>query len=41
MAREEEFPEGSETGRTWGLWSEELLPVLWETVEVSLQTPSG
>jgi hypothetical protein len=36
MAKPEEFPEGSETGRIWGVWNEELLPVRWETVEVSL-----
>ncbi len=37
MAREEEFPEGLETGRIWGTWNEKLLPVRWETVEVSLR----
>lgn len=37
MAKPEEFPEGLQTGRIWGVWSEELLPVRWETVEVSLQ----
>jgi hypothetical protein len=37
MAKAEEFPEGLETGRIWGIWNEELLPVRWETVEVSLQ----
>jgi hypothetical protein len=37
MAREEEFPEGLETGRIWGVWNEELLPVQWEKVEVSVQ----
>jgi hypothetical protein len=36
MAEEEEFPEGLETGRIWGAWSENLLPVQWETVKVSL-----
>jgi hypothetical protein len=36
MAREEEFPGGLQTGRIWGVWDEELLPVRWETVEVSL-----
>jgi hypothetical protein len=25
-----------QTGRIWGVWNEELLPVHWETVEVSL-----
>jgi hypothetical protein len=24
------------TGRVWGRWNKELLPVRWETVEVSL-----
>ncbi len=37
MAREEEFPEGFRTGRIWGIWNEELLPVRWEKVEVSLR----
>ena len=37
MAKPEEFPEGLETGRIWGVWNEELLPVRWETVEVSLK----
>jgi hypothetical protein len=37
MAKPEEFPEGLETGRIWGIWNEELLPVRWETVEVSLR----
>jgi hypothetical protein len=37
MAKPEEFPEGLQTGRIWGIWNEELLPVQWETVEVSLQ----
>jgi hypothetical protein len=37
MAKPEEFPEGLETGRIWGIWNEELLPVRWETAEVSLK----
>ena len=37
MAKEEAFPEGLETGRIWGVWNEELLPVRWETVVVSLK----
>jgi hypothetical protein len=37
MAKPEEFPEGLETGRIWGVWNENLLPVRWETVEVSLR----
>jgi hypothetical protein len=37
MAREEAFPERLQTGRIWGVWNEELLPVRWETVAVSLR----
>jgi hypothetical protein len=37
MAKPEEFPQGLQTGRIWGIWHEELLPVRWETVEVSLK----
>jgi hypothetical protein len=37
MAKPEEFPEGLQTGRIWGIWNENLLPVQWETVEVSLR----
>jgi hypothetical protein len=37
MAKPEEFPEGLQTGRIWGIWNKELLPVRWETVEVSLR----
>jgi hypothetical protein len=37
LAKKEEFPEGSQTGRIWGLWNYELLPVQWETIRVSLQ----
>jgi hypothetical protein len=37
VAKPERFPEGVETGRVWGVWSEELLPVQWETVRVSLK----
>jgi hypothetical protein len=37
MAKPEEFPEGLETGRIWGVWNEDLLPVRWEKVEVSLR----
>jgi hypothetical protein len=37
MAKPEEFPEGLETGRIWGVWNEEHLPVRWETVQVSLR----
>ena len=37
MAKEEEFPEGLETGRIWGAWNEGFLPIQWETVRVSLK----
>jgi hypothetical protein len=37
MAKPEEFPKGLQTGRIWGIWNEELLPVQWETVQVSLK----
>ena len=37
MAKPEEFPEGLQTGRIWGIWNKELLPVRWEKVEVSLR----
>jgi hypothetical protein len=36
VAKEENFPEGLETGRVWGVWSEKLLPIQWETVKVSV-----
>jgi hypothetical protein len=37
MAKPEEFPEGLQTGRIWGIWNEDYLPVRWEMVEVSLR----
>jgi hypothetical protein len=37
MAKPEEFPEGLQTGRIWGIWNEDLLPVQWETVAVNIQ----
>jgi hypothetical protein len=37
MAKEEVFPKGLETGRIWGVWNEEFLPIQWETVKVSLE----
>jgi hypothetical protein len=37
VAKPEQFPEGVETGRVWGVWNEELLPIQWETVRVSLK----
>jgi hypothetical protein len=36
LAKPEQFPEGVVTGRIWGVWHEELLPVSWQTVMVSL-----
>ena len=36
IAKEEEFPTGMATGRTWGVWGKHLLPVRWETVRVGL-----
>jgi hypothetical protein len=36
LARKEEFPEDRQTGRIWGRWNQELMPVRWETVQVSL-----
>ena len=37
MAKPEEFPEGLQTGRIWGIWNEGLLPVQWDTAQVSLR----
>ncbi len=37
LAREEQFPEGMQMGRIWGMWNKELLSVQWETVETSLR----
>jgi hypothetical protein len=37
LAKVEEFPEGLQTGRIWGVWNKELLPVRWETAEISLK----
>jgi hypothetical protein len=37
IAKPEEFPQGLETGRIWGIWNKELLPVQWETAQVSLR----
>jgi hypothetical protein len=36
VAKPEQFPEGVETGRVWGVWNEKMLPVQWETVQVSV-----
>ena len=37
MAKSEEFPEELQTGRIWGVWNAERLPVRWETAQVSLR----
>ena len=37
VAKPEQFPEGVETGRVWGLWNEKLLPVQGEMFRVSLK----
>jgi hypothetical protein len=37
LAKKEEFPEGSETERIWGVWNQELLLVRWETIQISLR----
>jgi hypothetical protein len=37
MAKPEVFPEGLKTGRIWGIWNKELLPIRWETTKVSLK----
>jgi hypothetical protein len=37
MAKPEEFPKGLETGRIWGIWNENLLPVHCKEVAVSLR----
>jgi hypothetical protein len=37
MAKPEAFPKGSQTGRIWGIWNAQLLPIRWETVQISLQ----
>jgi hypothetical protein len=37
VAKPEWFPEGVQMGRVWGVRNEEMLPVRWETVRVSLK----
>jgi hypothetical protein len=37
LAKPEQFPEGVDNGRIWGLWNEEMLPIRWEMVKVSLK----
>jgi hypothetical protein len=36
MAKCEVFPARLQTGRIWGIWTEGLLPVRWETAQVNL-----
>jgi hypothetical protein len=40
MAKPEEFPEGLETGRIWGIWNEELLPSSGRRSKSASGTPS-
>jgi hypothetical protein len=37
MAKPEEFPEGLQDRQDLGIWNEELLPIRWETAQVSLR----
>jgi hypothetical protein len=37
VAKPEGFPAGSRTGRLWGIWGGQLLPVRWEKVEIALR----
>jgi hypothetical protein len=37
LAKEVGFPEGMQTERIWGKWNADLLPVRWETVQISLK----
>jgi hypothetical protein len=37
VAKPEAFPEATQTGRVWGVWNGQLLPVRWETGEVALR----
>jgi hypothetical protein len=37
LAKPEDFPEGLRTGRIWGAWNGDLLPVRWETAQVGLR----
>jgi hypothetical protein len=37
LAKEEQFPEGVETGRIWGVWNKKFLPIQWETIRVTLK----
>jgi hypothetical protein len=37
LAKEEGYPEGMQTGRIWGKWNEDLLPVRRETTQVRVQ----
>jgi hypothetical protein len=38
MAKEEQFPEGVETGRIWGVWNKKFLPIQWKTAKVQWKT---
>ena len=31
------LPAGSRTGRVWGIWGEQFLPVRWEKIQVALR----
>jgi hypothetical protein len=37
LGKREVFPEGLDTGRIWGAWNEDLLPVDWKTVRISCE----
>jgi hypothetical protein len=37
LAKPEEFPQGLQMGRIWGVWNPKLLPVQWKTAEVNLK----
>jgi hypothetical protein len=37
MGKKETFPEGLRTGRCWGAWNQDLLPVRWKTIRVSIR----
>ena len=37
VAKTEAFPAGSRTGRVWGIWGEQFLPVRWEKIQVALR----
>jgi hypothetical protein len=37
LAKKEDFPQDLQTGRIWGIWNGGLLPIAWETVQISLR----